>query len=137
MSGLRLRCNDGCTILAIIASILIGVITAFLTITATITITPAITWVTFGIAIVYLAIAFALSPALRCSAVQNCICPKLTVLLTGIFGTILTSVILLGITFAATSIVGAIIAGALGFFFTLMITVIGCIIKCASLCTED
>ncbi len=137
MSGMNLRCNDGCTILAIIASIIIGVITAFLTITAVITITSAFAWVTFGIAIVYLALALVTSSSVRCVAIQSCICAKIPVLLTGILGTILTSVILLGISFAATSIIGAVIAGALGFFFSLMIAETACLVKCASGCSED
>ena len=137
MSDFRLRCTDGCTILAIIASIFVGVITAFLTLTAAITITAAFTWVTFGIAVVYLAIVYISSTCMRCIAVQNCICPKISVLLTGILGTILTSLILLGITFAATSTVGAVIAGALGFFFSLMITETACLIKCVTGCIEE
>ena len=137
MSQISLKCNDGCTILAVIASIIIGIITAFLTITAVIDVTTAFLWVTFGIAIVYLAVNLVTASSIRCVAIQNCVCSKIPVLLTGILGTILTSVILLGISFAATSLVGALITGALGFFFTLMISETACLIKCASGCTED
>ena len=137
MSQISLRCNDGCTILAVIASIIIGIITAFLTITAVIDVTTAFLWVTFGIAIVYLAVNLVTASSVRCVAIQSCVCSKIPVLLTGILGTILTSVILLGISFAATSLVGALITGALGFFFTLMISETACLIKCASGCNED
>lgn len=137
MSNMCIRCSDGCTILSVIASIIIGVIVAFLTITARITVTAAFLWVTFGIAIVYLAVNLVTASSVRCVAIQNCVCSKIPVLLTGILGTILTSVILLGVTFAATSLVGALITGALGFFFTLMIAETACLIKCAAGCAED
>jgi hypothetical protein len=41
---------------------------------------------------------------------------------------------LLGITFAATSIIGSIISGALLFFFSLMITTATCLIRCRNNC---
>ena len=124
-------CKNDCAALAVVASIIIGIITAFLRFTAVITLTPAFLWVIFGIAVVYLAIAFIKSSFMRRSA---CICNNLPVLLTGILGTILTSVVLLAIEFAATSVIGAIIAGIALFFFSLTVTATACIIKCEAGC---
>mgnify|MGYP003307790479 CR=1 FL=1 len=127
-------CNRGsqCSLLAIGASAIVGIITTLLTITAVITVTPAFLWVLFGIAVVYLGILL-LTSSLCCAERKPC-CDRLTLVLVGILGTILTSVILLGITFAATSIIGAIITGLLLFFFSLAIGGTGCLVKCKYNC---
>lgn len=131
------NCNSSCVGLSVIASIIIGVITAFLTITAAITVTPAFLWVLLGIAVVYLAVSLIAATFLRGGGIRSCVCRILPVVLTGILGTILGSVILLAITFAATSIIGAIITGALLFFFALLITATACLVKCAAGCTDN
>ncbi len=136
MSETYCRPRISCTCLAVVASVIIGIVTAFLTITATITVPPVFLWVLFGIAVAALALAFFVFLRGRANR-SYCICSSITALLIGILGTILTSVILLAITFAATSIIGAIITGALLFFFSLIITVFACIIKCATNCDED
>ena len=128
-------CRSSCTLFAVIASIIVGFITILLRITAVITVTPAFLWVVFGIAVVYLAIA--ILKAGKNTTASRCICPTLSVLLTGILGTILTSVILLAIEFAVTSIIGAIITGALLFFFSLTITSAACFVKCLAGCYND
>lgn len=133
MANFSCGCKSDCAGIAIVASIIIGIITAFLRFTAVITVTPAFLWVTLGIAVVYLAILLAVSPTIRRS---GCVCTNLPVLLTGILGTILTSVILLAITFVATSVIGAIITGALLLFFSLIITSVACLIKCIAGCAD-
>ena len=129
-------CNNqsSCTGIAVVASIIIGIITAFLSFSAIITITPAFLWVLLGIAIVYLAITFLVTAFRNNCNSHDCACPNISILLTGILGTILTSVVLLGITFAATSVIGAIIAGLLLAFFSLIVTSTACLIKCLSDC---
>ena len=136
MTNLNCCCKCNCTGYAIVASIIIGIITAFLTITAAITITPVFLWVLFGISILYLAVTLAVSSASN-NNIRGCICSILPVLLTGILGTILISVILLAITFAATSILGAIISGALLLFFSLAITSTACLVKCVAGCSDN
>ena len=123
------ECTISCTGTAVIISIIIGVITAILRYTATITVTPAFLWVLLGIAIGFLGITLLTSAIGR----GHC-CDFLNAFLTGILGTVLTSVILLGITFAATSIIGAIISGALLFFFSFMIITATCLIRCQYNC---
>lgn len=134
MANFCCSCKSDCAGVAIVTSIIIGIITAFLRFSAVITLTPAFLWVIFGIAVVYLAIAFIKSPFTRRS---RCVCANLPVFLAGVLGTILTSVVLLAIEFAATSVIGAIIAGAALFFFSLLITTTACLVKCEANCNED
>ena len=136
MSELSCRCKAQCTSIAIVAAIIIGVIAGMLTFMATITITPAFLWVLLGIAVVYLAILLATSGGSYSSRGDGCFCSSLKTLLFGILGTILVSIILLGITFAATSILGAIFAGLLLAFFTLLIVSSVCLILCKANCND-
>ena len=122
-------CTISCTGISVLISIIIGIITAILRYTAVITVTPAFLWVLLGIAIGFLGITLLTSVIGR----GHC-CDFLNTFLTGILGTVLASIILLGITFAATSIIGAIISGALLFFFSLMITTATCLINCRNNC---
>jgi len=136
MNSFNCSCSitNKCSILAVIISVIIGVITTVLTITAAITVTPAFLWVLFGIAVVYLLGVLVASPYIKISASKRCLCTVLPLLLLGILGTVITSVILLGITFAATSIAGAIITGLLLLFFFLVITSTICLVKCVADC---
>lgn len=123
-----------CIGIALIASLIIGVVAAFLQITAVFTLTPIFSIVAFGIAIFYLAIILiAISLAQRTSSCNRC-CVSLSWLLFGIAGTILASVVLLLIVFPATSVVGALFVGALFFFFALTIATTACFIRCLSDC---
>ena len=119
--------SNECLIIAIASSIVIGIVAGILTITGIITLTPAFLWVVFGIAVVYLAIAFVVSTLRRFDSLCD---PQSTVatLIAGILGTILLSVILLGVTFAATSSLGAILAGLLLASFALVITTTACLV---------
>ena len=126
-------CRLNCTLVAVAASVIIGVITAFLRITAAITLTPAFLWVLLGIAVVYLAV-LVVSAAVMHRGVCECLCSIVSSVLAGILGTILLSVVLLGIEFVATSVIGAIIAGALLFFFSLTVTSTACLVRCLFSC---
>ena len=119
------NCGFSCTGIALIASIAVGVLAAIFRYIAIITVTPAFLWVTFGIAIGLLGISL-----LRRGREDACECRAQTPFLIGILGTILTSIILLGITFAATSLIGAIITGALLFFFSYTIISAVCKLTC-------
>ena len=130
-------CKSNCSVGAIIASVILGVIAAILRTTAVITVTPAFLWVVLGVAVVYLALLLMNSSTLSGTHSKSCVCPILTVLFTGILGAILTSVILLAITFVATSIIGAILTGALIAFFSLIFTETVCLIKCQTRCKDN
>ncbi len=122
-------CRPGCTVIAVAASLIIGVITAFLRITAVITLTPAFLWVLLGIAVVYLAVVLISAALLRGRCCES-LCSIVTALLAGILGTVLLSVVLLAVEFVATSVIGAVFAGALLFFFFLSVTSAACLVQC-------
>lgn len=127
----RQNCNrNECLIIAIASSVVIGIVAAVLRITGIITVTPAFLWVVFGIAVVYLAIAYITSSLRRFDTPYSARSIVAT-LIAGVLGTILFSVILLGITFAATSTVGAVLTGLLLASFSLIITTTACIVLSA------
>ena len=128
------NCRSDCTLLGIIVSITIGIIAAILRYTAIVTVTPAFLWVIFGIAVVYLGITPLLGALGRLTGSGICICAPLTGIIAGTLGTILAGVLLLGISFAATSPVGAIIFGFLAGFFTLVLTSVACLTRCIARC---
>ena len=123
-----------CTGIAIIASLILGVIAAFLQITGVITIAPVALLVALGIAVVYLAVILVAVSQAQHSIACRRICNTLSVLLFGILGTILLSIILLAIVFAATSVIGALFVGALIFFFALTLISTACLAKCLLNC---
>lgn len=125
-----------CVVLAVLLSLIAGVVTALLTFMAVITVTPAFLWVLFGVATAYLLALPIISSVVRRIDTRACICSVQTALLVGLVGTILASLVLLGVTFAATSIVGALVTGALLAFFTLIITSTACLAKCATNCDD-
>lgn len=134
MTFLNCENRRDCIGIALILSLVIGVVAAFLQITGTFTLTPIFSIVAFGIAILYLAvILIATSLAQRVSSYNRC-CPSLSWLLFAIAGTILSSVVLLLIAFPATSVVGALFVGVLFFFFTLTIASTTCFIRCLADC---
>lgn len=122
-----------CTGIALIVSLIIGIVAAFLQITAVITLTPIFFIATLAIAIIYLAVILIATSLSQRISYNGC-CAPLSVVLLGILGTILFSVILLAITFAATSVIGAIVVGALFFSFSLLITATACLAKCFASC---
>ena len=128
-------CSPGCTVIAVAASLILGVITAFLRITGAITLTPAFLWVLLGIAVVYLAVVLVSSALSRDKCCED-LCAIVTGLLAGILGTILLSIVFLAIEFAATSVIGAVLAGALLFFFFLTVTSTACLIRCFFNCNN-
>ncbi len=125
-----------CLGLAVIISVIIGIVTAFLRITAVVIVPPVFLWTVFGIAIVYLAVLLATSSFSQGYTSCNGRCSTLSAILLGNLGTILLSVVLLAISFAATSIIGAILTGALLLFFSLMITATACAVRCQANCNN-
>ncbi len=128
------NCKADCTILAIVAGITVGIVAAILKYTAIVTVTPAFLWVLFGIAVVYLGFTPITTAIIRRENTGRCFCSALSAILWGALGTILSAVLLLGIEFAATSAIGAIIFGFLAGFFTLLLTSVACLTKCIAKC---
>ena len=133
------NCNNryDCSVLAVTASIIIGITTAILRYTAIITVSTTFLWVAFGIAVGYLALALFAAVSTRAYRINCCVCEVQPLLLIGVLLTLLTSVVLLAITFAATSVLGALITGALLGAFSLIFTSAACYIKCLTACDED
>ena len=122
------NCRCGCTGAGLIASAILGVLTAFLQITGVITVTTAFLWVAFGIAVVYLGV-LVLAASGCCAEGSPCRCAALSVLLAGILGTILLSLILLAVGIVATSVVSAILVGLLLFFLFLALISAACYVR--------
>lgn len=128
-------CKPGCIFIAVVVSLIVGIITAFLRITGAITLTPAFLWVLLGIAVVYLGVTLVASAVSRNECCDG-LCPIITALLSGVLGTVLLSIVLLAIEFVATSIIGAILTGALLFFFFLVVTSTACLVRCFFNCND-
>ncbi len=127
-------CKRDCALLAIIVSVILGVVAAFLQISGVFTVTPVALIVAFGIAVAYLA-ALVVASLVRRTERQGC-CRPLRTVLVGILGTILFSLVLLAVGITATSIVSAILLGLVVGFFTLTLTGTACLVQCATDCAE-
>ncbi|MBR4973641.1 MAG: hypothetical protein IKY45_04165 [Clostridia bacterium] len=134
------NCNTrfDCTLLAIAASIIVGITAAILSFTAIITVSTAFLWVALGIAVVYLAILLVASVGARPFR-NDCSCDSIPLILAGILLAILTALILLAIEFPATSVLSAIIIGVLIGSLALIFTASACFIKCVTAfdCCDD
>ena len=122
------KCN--CTLLAVVVSIAVGILAAVLLFTAVITVAPVFYWVALGVAVGFLAITFAISLTSCNCNVSSCRASAIGALTVGALGAILTSLILLGVAFAATSAIGAVVFGVLIFFLSLLATSAACAVKC-------
>lgn len=132
------RCNCGsrwsCTAVAVVASVILGIIAAFLQITAVITVTPAFLWVAFGIAVGYLAVLVVAMALARRQWQDGCLCESVGGVLAGILGTILFATVLLAVGIVATSVVTAILVGLVTLFFALTVASSACLVRCLADC---
>ncbi len=128
-------CRPGCTFIAVVVSLIVGIVTAFLRITGTITLAPAFLQVLLAIAVAYLGLTL-ISGAIYRDGCCEGLCSIITALLSGVVGTILLAIVLLNIEFAIASVIGAIITGALLFFFFLTVTSTACLVRCFFNCGD-
>ncbi len=130
------NCNTRveCAFLSIAASILVGIVAAIAQFTAIITLTTVFYIVAFGVALLFLAVLLALVPVLYRTACQGCCNANIKLTTAGILGAIVTSIILIAVGFAATSVLGAIFVGLLAAFFALIVTSVVCTVNCAARC---
>ena len=128
-------CRPGCTFIAVVVSLIVGIVTAFLRITGTITLAPAFLQVLLTIAVAYLGLTL-ISGAIYRDGCCEGLCSIITALLSGVVGTILLAIVLLNIEFAIASVIGAIITGALLFFFFLTVTSTACLVRCFFNCGD-
>lgn len=134
MSIINCCCKTSCTLLAIVASVVLGIVAAFLQIAAVITVTPVFLWVALGIAVVYLGILLTSATLSRRTLCRPCVEGSVTTTLVGILGAILFSAVLLAVGITATSVVSAILVGLLAGFLTLVFTGSACLIRCLTEC---
>lgn len=118
-----------CGVLAVLGSIIVGVVAAILRYTAVITVTPAFLWVVLGVAVVALA-TMGFFAVIGNSGVRSCIANYINLFLLGVLGSVLFSVILLAVAFVATSVLGAIFTGILLAAASLSLTSSACILNC-------
>lgn len=129
-------CKRDCTLLAVIAAVILGIVAAFLQITGVITVTTAFLWVALGIGVVSVGI-LALTVALANGRGSGCcLCNSVDTVLTGALGTSLLAVILLAVGITATSVVSAILVGLLVAFLALIFGGAGCLIRCLADCDD-
>lgn len=127
-------CRRDCNLIAVIASLIIGIVTAFLQITAVITVTPAFLWVALGIAVGYLGVLLVTAALSQRAQCKPCLSSSLAVVLAGILGTILFATTLLAVGIIATSVVSAILVGLLAAFLTLTFAGSACLVRCFTDC---
>jgi len=129
-------CKCSCTAAAVVGSLIVGIITAFLQITGVITVTPVFLWVALGIAVGFLGILTLRAGNSCCIRNSECLCGALNVLLLAILGTLLFSVILLAVGITATSVLSAILVGILLFFLSLVFTEAACYVRSLAACDQ-
>ena len=130
------NCRCRCSLTALIASLLLGVIAAFLRITGVLNLTTSFLWAAFIIAVVYLAALILPVAVAGKREACACLCTNLRAIIAGALGTILLALVLLLIDVAAASVIGAILAGVLIFFFALLFAGTACLIKCLADCRD-
>ena len=138
MSMLDCNCNCRCrcNLIALIASLLIGVIAAFLQITGVLAVSTTVLWTALIIAVAYLAVLILSMALMGRKEACACLCTNLRALVAGALGTILFALVLLLIDVAAASVIGAILVGLLLFFFALLFASSACLIKCLADCRD-
>lgn len=129
-------CKCNCTFTAFVAAVVVGVVAAFLQVTSVIAAGPVFFWVLFGIAVVYLATLAGVGALRRQVEACECKCQILRSVLAGILGTILFSAVLLLVDVAAASVIGAILIGALFFFFALTVAGTALLVRCLFGCGD-
>ena len=138
MSMLDCNCNCRCrcNLIALIASLLIGVIAAFLQITGVLAVSTTVLWTALIIAVAYLAVLILSMALMGRKEACACLCTNLRALVAGALGAILFALVLLLIDVAAASVIGAILVGLLLFFFALLFASSACLIKCLADCRD-
>ena len=128
------NCSFNCTLAAIVSSVIVGVVAAFLQVLGIITVGVTFLWVALGVGLVFLAVLVAVSAANRDVDRPVCLCKILNTLLIAVLGTILVSLVLLAVGIVATSVLSAILVGALLFFLWLTLTASACFVRCLADC---
>ena len=123
----KTKCD--CTLIAVIASVIAGIIAAFLNFSAAIALPQFVLWIFFGVALGLLAVSLVAAPFVcRCEN-KECFCASLVAFLVGVFGTVAAALVLVLVDITAGGLLASLIAGLLFGFFALVITSAGCLVK--------
>lgn len=136
MSMINCCCRRDCTLLSLLAALILGIVAAFLQITGVITVTTVFLWVALGIAVVYLGVLPVAVALLRNQLRKQCLCNALEALLTGLLAAILFATVLLAVGIVATSVVSAILVGLLVGALTLTFGSTACLVRCFADCDD-
>ena len=88
-------CRWSCAAVAVVISVILGVIAAFLQFAGVIAVAATLLGVVFAVAVGYLAVLLVAVALLRRRETERCLCGSVRTVLTGILGTVLFSAILL------------------------------------------
>ena len=133
MLNCNCQCRCNCALIAVVVSVILGVIAAFLQITGVITVGTAFLWVVLGISVVYLGVLIIANAQSGGCGGCECKCSSLGVILAGIVGGVLSSVIQLAVVATAT-VFGAILVGLLVLSLGLIVGGSVCYTKCLADC---
>ena len=134
MSNVNCCCRRDCTLLSLIAAVILGVLGAFLQITGVIAVSTVFLWVALGIGVVYLAILPIILSRIPRNEGRFCLCRTVEAILAGLLGTIFLAALLLEIGITATSVLSAIFVGLLVAALTLIFTGTACLVRCLAYC---
>ncbi len=126
-------CRWSCAAVAVVVSVILGVVAAFLLFAGIIAVTPVLLGVAFAVAVGYLAALLVAVALLRRRETERCLCGSVRTVLAGILGTVLFAAVLL-LTGVAGGIVGSILVGLLVLFFALLLTGTACLVRCITGC---
>lgn len=124
--GCRTKCD--CTIFAVIASVIVGIVAAFLSFSAILAVPAFVYWIFFGVALVLLAVTLFTAPFICRNKENFCLCASLNTFIAGVLGTVLFSLILLLIDLTA-GLLFSLLTGLLFGLFTLTVTSVACIVR--------
>lgn len=136
MALFNCSCRRDCTLYALIASLLVGIVTAFLQITGVITVAVPFLWVALGFGGVYLGILPLTLAMLRRPVCGDCLCSALDTVLTGLLAAVALAAILLAVGIVATSVISAILVGLLAAALTLALAGTACLVRCLANCDD-
>jgi len=128
------NCKWNCTALAVVVSLIVGVIGAFLQITGVITLGTVFLLGAAGVALAYLGTLVLATLLTGRREYDSCACTALNVLLAALLVTVALAALLLAVGITATSVISAILVGLLIAAITLAITVSVCLVRCLTDC---
>lgn len=126
-------CNNNCMFFGIIISIIIGAVVGVLFALGLIPFIGTVAWIFFGISLLILTLYIwgLVIGVINCpNAITKCLDCNSIMLITGIIGTLITSIIAISISLIPALIVVIAIVAIMTFFFSIMIISLICYLLC-------